>query len=485
MAKSKAKSKAATGSPKLTVQSRYDAAGNGRRMRGWRAPSSGPNRAVEGLTTIRNRARDAQRNEWSGASSGRVWTTNLIGTGIVPRPRTTDPNFKAALVALWDTWVPQADADGVLDFYGLQTLATRTWIASGEIFMRLRSRRSEDGLAVPLQVQLLEPDMVPLLDVDSYHGLPMGNRIRSGIELDKLGRRTAYWMYREHPGDRPSGIVLASQLTRVPAAVVRHIYEPLRPGQLRGVSDYAPILARLRGVMDFDDAVLERQKLANLFTLFITRGGLSGDPDLNPITGLPTEHDNSGAPIAALEPGISQELLPGEDVKFSDPPDAGANYADFMRHQHLGVAAGQGTPYELMTGDIKDVSDRTLRVIISEFRRYCEQRQWQIIIPLLCQPIRDAWAESAALDGSLTAAQAVEAKRVTWSPQGWAYIHPTQDVQAKKMEVDAGFKSRSQIITERGDDPDEVDAQRSADSKRADLLELGPKIPPANTPEGG
>jgi lambda family phage portal protein len=479
MAKKRKNNKSApAGETSLTVNARYDAAGNGRRMRGWVTPATGPNRAIEGLATIRNRARDAQRNEWTGAASGRIWTTNLIGTGIIPRPKTSNAKLKEMLVSLWDQWVPQSDADGVLDFYGLQTLATRNWIAAGEIFARLRPRRVEDGLAVPLQIQLLESDMLPLLDVDTYPGLAPGNRIRSGIELDLVGRRVAYWMYKEHPGDRFSGGIMASQLSRIPADSILHLYEPIRPGQLRGVSDYAPILAKLRGVMDYDDAVLERQKLANLFTLFITRTGMAGDPSINPVTGMPSDFDSKGAPLAALEPGISQELLPGEDVKFSDPPDAGANYADFMRQQHLGVAAGQGTPYELLTGDLKDVSDRTLRVIINEFRRHCEQRQWQIVIPQFCRPIRNAWADAAALGGMLTLAQADEAKNVTWSPQGWAYIHPTQDVQAKTMEVAAGFKSRSQIITERGEDPDEIDQQRAADAKRESRLKLNPSQKP-------
>ena len=45
------------------IQNRYDAAGTGRRMRGWVAPSTGPNKAIAGLQNIRNRSRDAARND--------------------------------------------------------------------------------------------------------------------------------------------------------------------------------------------------------------------------------------------------------------------------------------------------------------------------------------------------------------------------------------------------------------------------------------
>jgi len=120
------------------VQARYDAAGHGRRLRGWVAPSTGPNRATEQQPTLRNRARDAGRNEWAGASGTRIWTTNLIGTGIVPRPLTKDPALKRKLTELWNAWTALSDADGVLDFYGQQTLAVRSWIESGEVFVRSR-----------------------------------------------------------------------------------------------------------------------------------------------------------------------------------------------------------------------------------------------------------------------------------------------------------------------------------------------------------
>jgi len=443
----------------------YDAARQGRRMRGWQAPGSGPNRAAAGLETIRNRTRDAVRNDWSAAAGARSWVTNLIGSGIVPRPKTNDARLKAKLIDLWDDWSREADADGVLDFYGLQTLATRSWITAGEVFIRLRPRRLDDGLAVPLQIQLIESDMVPLIDYDSWPGLPSGHRIRSGIEFDQIGRRTAYWCYREHPGER-GATVSASDLVRVPARDMLHMFEPIRPGQLRGVSDLAPVLTKLRGVMDFDDAVLERQRLANLFALFITRPTPSGPLPIEMMTTDLATADATEPSTVMIEPGLVQELAPGEDVKFSAPPDSGANYSEFIRAQHIGVSAGQGLPYELLTGDLKDVSDRTLRIILNEFRRHCGQRQWQIIIPMLCQPVRDAWAVHAGFGGHLSAAEIREAKRVNWAPEAWAYIHPVQDVQAKRIEVEAGFRARSQVISATGEDPDEVDRLRKEDAVR-------------------
>ena len=479
MATKRTRKPAAIASPvagPVALAGSHDAAGTGRRMRGWMPSSSGPNRVNHGAATIRNRARDAARNDWAGKAIPSRWAANLVGTGIIARPKTKDAELKAMLVALWDDWLEVCDADGVLDGYGQQNLIARNWIEAGEVFVRLRPRLPADGLPVPLQIQLLEADMVPAVDATA----PNGNPIVQGIEFNGLGQRVAYWMLRNHPGD---GIGDTATTVRVPAEFVLHIYEPTRPGQLRGVSDLAPILARLRGVGDFDDAVLERQKIANLFTAFLEKSPSTGDAALDPVTGQPVKLDTDGTPMAAMEPGTVQELLPGESIKFGDPPDAGTGYTDFTRQQYQGVAAGTGLPYELLTGDLRDVSDRALRVILNEFRRHCQQRQWHILIPQFCRKVRNAWADAAVLAGALSGAEGREAKRVTWVPQGWAYIHPTQDAQAQQMLVEAGFTSRTRIITERGDDPEEIDQERAEDDLREDALGLGSDNEPAAPPE--
>lgn len=469
---------------RLEVRNQYDAAGRGRRMKGWNPASTGPNKALANLAMLRNRARDSVRNDWAGAASIQRWVTSLIGTGITPRlPKDFPKTRRKEVTLLWKRWVPGADADGVLDFYGLQALAVRTWLDAGEVFVRARTRRLDFGLEVPLQIQLIESEFVPVFDADSWQGMPAGHRIRSGIELDRRGQRVAYWCHREHPGDGGS-VTTSTQLLRIPASEMIHIFEPLRPGQLRGVSSLAPVLTRLRNTADFDDTVLERQKIANLFTVFLTKG-VGADVDLDALTGMAMEMDGD-TPLAGLAPGLIQELGYGEDVKFANPPEAGTGYGEYMRTQNMGTAAGAGLPYEVMSGDIKEVSDRTLRVIINEFRRFAEQRQWHLVIPQFCQKVRHWWAETALLAGHIDESEFDAVTMVEWATHGWAHIHPVQDPQGKKLEVEAGFRSRSSVIGENGEDPDDVDEERAADMEREKELELwvDPNPQPAGAKPG-
>lgn len=443
------------------IQARYDAAGQGRRVKSWNPTSAGPRTIVEGTDRLRNRAQDSVRNDWAAESANTKWATNLVGVGIVPRWAAQQYD------ADWTKFAPQADADGVFDVYGLQTLVTRGWLDAGEVFLRRRYRRLNSGLHVPMQVQVLESAMVPMFDADTWPRLPEGNRIRQGIELDRDDKRAAYWMHREHPGDATTySAVSNDMLVRVPARDVAHVYDPRRAGQLRGVSQLAPILLRLRSTGDYEDTVLERQKLANLFVAFMTRA-LPTDwsrLELDPTTGMPKVWDTAGRALAGLEPGIMQDLLPGESVSFANPPEAGTTYSDYVRTQHLGVAAGVHMPYEFLSGDLREVSDRTLRVLVNEFRRFAEQRQWQILIPMACQKIVGWWAEAMVLAGRASPEELDALSSPEHSPHGWEYLHPTQDVQGKILARDAGFTSTSAVISSRGEDPRKTLKQTKADA---------------------
>jgi capsid protein len=67
-------------------------------------------------------------------------------------------------------------------------------------------------LAVPLQLQMIPSEMLPL---NRNEVMPGGKVIRQGIEFDAIGRRVAYHFLRRHPGDITDP-GLAGEVVRVP-----------------------------------------------------------------------------------------------------------------------------------------------------------------------------------------------------------------------------------------------------------------------------
>ena len=100
--------------------------------------------------------------------------------------------------------------------------------------------------------------------------------------------------------------------------------------------------------------------------------------------------------------------------------------------------------------------------------------------------MRQRWLDLAVLSGAVSLpsyeniTQRREYLRTRWVPQGWSYIQPVQDVQAKKMEVRCGFTSRSEVALRQGYDAELIDAENSEDIKRADnfglIYETDPRL---------
>ena len=423
---------------------------------------------------LRGKSRDlVRRNAWAQAGI-ETFVANAVGTGIKPQSLSGDERFKAEVQALWRDWVEEADAAGQTDFYGLQSLACRAMLEGGECLIRLRSRRLEDGLSVPLQLQLLEPEHLPIsLNAD----LPSGNVVRSGIEFDNMGRRVAYHLYRSHPEDgrlAPMSGQGGIDTVRIDAKEIIHLFRVLRPGQVRGEPWLSRALVKLNELDQYDDAELVRKKTAAMFAGFVTRQ----NPEDN-LMGEGTA-DSQGISLAGLEPGTLQILEPGEDIKFSDPADVGGSYSEFLRTQFRAVAAAIGITYEQLTGDLSGVNYSSIRAGMLEFRRRCEMVQHGVLVHQMCRPVWAAWMKQAVLASALTAPGFVrggpDRRRqylaVKWIPQGWQWVDPEKEFKAMLLAIRAGLISRSEAISAFGYDAEDVDREIAADNQRADDLGL-------------
>lgn len=446
----------------------YEAAGQGRRLATWDASSGGPNSITQyALSTMRRRARQLVRNNPHGEAAVEEWASDLIGTGIMPRwSNIQDEALREAVQLLWSDWTDEADSDDATDFYGLQTLIAKAVVESGECFVRFRQRRPEDGLSVPLQLQVLEADFLD----ESYESIFGGNVVRMGIEFGAFGQRVAYWMFRNHPGENSFFLnTVGLDRVRVPASEICHIRALKRPGQLRGVPWLASIIVRLHELDQYEDAELVRKKGAAMFGGFIEEAAQESMD--NPFIGRRGENDSSGSPVVELEPGTFPVLPPGSSVKFSNPVDVGETYQVWIVQQLRAIAKGLGITYEQLTGDLSQVNYSSIRAGLLQFRRRCEALQWHMLIFQLCRPVLWRWLELAVLSDAIQLPGYYRNRRlyrrVEWKTPGWDWVDPESEINAAIKAVRAGLTSRSAIISARGEVPELVDRQIAADRERA------------------
>jgi lambda family phage portal protein len=287
-----------------------------------------------------------------------------------------------------------------------------------------------------------------------------GNRLVGGIELNAQGRRIAYHLHKNYPGDLSFS---GDETVRIPAKEILHIYKPIRPGQIRGEPWLARVLLKLHELDQYDDAELVRKKTAAMFAGFVTRL----DPESSMLgEGAPNE---AGQAFAGLEPGTMQFLEPGEDVRFSQPGDVGGTYEAFMRQQLRSIAVGMGITYEQLTGDLSGVNYSSIRAGLVEFRRRIAMIQHHLMVFQLCRPVWNRWFQLAVLNNQLP----LNADpKVKWIPQGFDWVDPLKDIKAQVMSIQNGLKSRAEIVSELGYDVEDIDQEIAADNRRAKDLGL-------------
>jgi lambda family phage portal protein len=443
----------------------FDAGQHHRRLRGFRATRAHVNALIAASgPDITARARWLVRNNGYAVNAVESWAANTVGDGIKPISKIADAARKEELQRLWLAWTDEADAEGLTDFYGLQRRAAREVFIAGEVFFRIRMRRAGDGLTVPVQLQMLPSEMLPLYET----GLAAnGNAIRQGIEFDRIGRRVAYHFLRRHPGDSTDP-GLSGEIIRVPATEVIHVIDPVEGGQLRGVSKLAPAIVKLFLLDQYDDAELDRKKVAAMYAMFVT----SPAPE-NPLAPMDDEDGPAGLEIS---PGQIVRLDPGEDVTVGQPADSGGTYEPFQYRTLLQISAALGIPYPYIANDMVKGNFSNSRLALIEFRRRVSAWQHSVMVYQLCRPVYARWMDAAVLSGALNLpgyeANRTQLLTADWLPTKWDWVDPLKDANAEIASIEAGLKSRTQAIAERGYDAEQVDREIAAERARERILGL-------------
>jgi lambda family phage portal protein len=385
-----------------------------------------------------------------------VWTTNLVGDGIMPRANSKDEKVNETVNALFAQADSQLSADGLGGLAAIQTLAVRGMVEGGDIFLRRRARRMSDGLHVPMQVQLFEAEQ---LDHSRFQRDTRGNPIINGVEFNRIGGRAAYWMLPDHPGYSPLRGNFGS--VAVPADEIAHLFDRSRL-QVTGTPWGVAALDPAQNLDEWEHAEGIRKKLEACMVGIVTPGSEGDDP----VGGLDAQVDADGKPLPAgvvdaegklietFFPGMIAYARGGKDIKFNQPAVTGGGDI-YRRGSLMSVAAGFDLPYELLSGDLSHVSFISGRLGLQDFRRRVSALQWQVVIPLLCQPIWDWFCLFAHTLGKIPEPTVP----VEWSPPSFEQINPLQEAMADLIAIRSGTKTLPEVIASRGRNPADVIAE--------------------------
>lgn len=440
------------------VQARVHEATRPSRQRKLEADWGSANRIVSlDAKQLRDSARALCRDYDVARNGLHVLVQNTVGSGIdvMPAPRQAggevNRELAQALRDLWDGWWDRPEVTWQHDFGKCQQLLASSWFRDGEAFWQQLVGPVaflDHGTAVPLSLELLEADLVPLDYDDPAKG------VLQGVERNAWGRVTAYHVLKQHPGEATGW---RAETKRVPADQVRHLAQIDRIHQVRGLSVFASVMNRVTDIKDHENSERLAGKVAASFCAQIIKGDATA-------YAAPQSLDATGAALDRVArsfqmyPGmIADNLEPGEKLEILDSNRPNPNLADYLHDQFRRMAGGIGVSGSSLTLNYKGTYSAQRQELVEKFGAYAmlgEQFVAQCV-----RPIWKAFVQAAVLSGQIrlprgwTIDQASAA--VFIRPQ-MPWIDPLKEVLAMGERVDRGWMAPQQAVLLSGNDPEDV-----------------------------
>lgn len=378
------------------------------------------------------------------------WT---VGAGLTLQSRVVgadgklDKALNTKIEDAWRWWSDEADLSRCLHLHDLQALALRQQAELGESLVLL-SQTTAPGRFLPLALRVVEPDLLA-----DYSAAPLaGNQVLYGVEYDpRTGRRMAYHF------NTLDQVVPTSAFRplRLPAAEVVHTFRTLRPGQLRGVSAFAPAVVLADDLDQYLGAEIDAAKLAAKYLAWVH----SDDP-AGAMTAFGTQTSaTTDRKVQELGNATTVFLKTGENVTVADSNRPGSSFSPFVAFVLKTFAATVGIPYELLSGNYEGMNYSVMRGVRNDFAQQLAASRARFVRGF-CQPLQRAFLDWCVLTGRLDLpgyyANPWPYLRSVWLGPGMMPVDPLKEGRADADAIAAKLKSPQETILGRGRDPEEV-----------------------------
>lgn len=450
------------------ILSAYEAAQPGRHRKTTRSGGSGDVSVRQAAQPIREIARHLDENHDLAKGVLDTLIANVVGPygiSVEPQPRRNDGSihdeFSAELQELFRDFSLKPEVTQQYNRAATERLAALSWIRDGECFGQHLAGHAAGlvhGTRIPYSIELMEADYVPL-----DHSI-LDTRITQGIEHNAWGRPTRYWVYKEHPaGTNYRG---SQELKAISAENMLHLKHVRRINQTRGISMLASVITRLEDVKDYEESERVAARIAAAMAFYIRK-----DAQAPYSQGYDSEDEERHFQIA---PGIIWDnLLPGEEVGSISSNRPSQLLEGFRKDMLRAISAGTAAGYSSISKDYNGSYSSQRQELVEQFAQYNTLtadfiNQW-------CRPIYLKFLQIAIATRLLVVPKDLNLLTLDdaeFRGPVMPWVDPQKEATANLTQVQAGFKSISQVIRERGGVPKNVLNEIEAERKMAEDKEL-------------
>ncbi len=378
---------------------------------------------------------------------------------------------------MWASKKQNCDALGINNFEGMQQLALKAWLMSGDVFALIKRYEKTSDAPYSLRIHLIEADRVST-PTDSAVFLPFprfvegenkatGNRIFDGVEVGKNGEIVAYHIRKNHSGmpslDKGEWVRVEAYGAKTGMPNILQIMESERPEQYRGITYLAQVIEPLLQLRRYTESELMAALVQSFFTAWIKTRTDPAEIPMNEtgagdIVGIPGEEPEDisySENEYEMGPGTVTHLEEGEDIVFGSPNIPTAGFESFVKTISRLVGSALEIPYEVLLKEFNSSYSASRAALLEAWEAFKMRRQW--FVDDFCQPVYELWLAEAVALGRVKAPGFFDDPmiRAAWSEARWigpvqGQIDPTREAKAAIMLVDRGFKTHEQVTRELG-----------------------------------
>ena len=459
---------------------------------------------IHDLPALRSRSRDLARNAPIGGAALNTVVTNVIGTGLSMQSNPDAKllgwseeqaaDWKTNVESEWQLWCCNTDCDAssTMNFYGLQGLAMRSMLESGDVGVLtpvIKRRNNPYSLAV----QLIEADRILNQDF-----MADTDKKIAGITLDDNGAPIKYDIANAHPGALNRNAMKWTTIDTYGRNGRRnfiHLFEKKRPGQVRGVPYLAPVIEHLKQLARYSEAELQAAVVSAALAIFVKMDAdafesLFDGTSRN--TYIKSATDWNGSVSMDMDgPGKAVNLLPGESVEVPDLGRPNANYDPFFLSMLKQIGPVLEIPFEVLIKHFSS-SYSASRAALLDFWRFVRVRR-DFMATYFCDPIKELWFQEAVSSGRISAPGFFSDPRIkqaymraSWIGDSPGSIDPEKEVNAAEKRISLGISTREkESVSYDGGDWEanhkqlaKENAARESDGLKQENKPLTPSLPP-------
>jgi lambda family phage portal protein len=338
----------------------------------------------------------------------------------------------------FNQWEDYADSSGVHHFSDLCRLAKKSELENGEyIFVKRDSVKK--GSPVPFSLQIVEPHRLSSVGAK----IKGKNVLSQGIEFDeKTGQRIAYHFTNDGYG-KP---------IRIPAEYVIHGFEPIAPGQIRGISPLASGVVVADYLSDLIESTLDTTRKASKYLGFVETPDIPGFQK-----GRTTK--KATKTFEDIDSAILEYLNPGERITFADSSSPGTSQDSLILLILRMLSVSTKTPFEMLTSNYSGLSYSNHKGSRADMMRGIRAEQTRMIKNLLSPVYREV-IKLGVLSGKLSRPDFFSRPEFwlahVFIPPGLESTDTLRDSKGNAEMVKNGLRSPQQILKEAGQDMEEV-----------------------------